>query len=1206
PTEEGVYDIRFWLTSRQIPVLQSEVQVVVLGDREPRPLVIASEERRLTIGPFSHTISESDESIEGDGTGQMPPPLGSEVLVDRLELDYDHPSRELGRGHQSPAGAPTMERAFRAFSRLFPRLSARVASRRKRTTALPDESAGRVTWRAWYLNVEHPGQPHRLVITLPAQLAADATSGSPDPSQEGAALVPESASLTRIQAIGFSVLEPNAAGQLTPVGVDSGLVWSGGSVRELIFRTTQTSRTPIRHEILFWPRVSNPVLLVHDLGSGRPLNVKTIELYQITTDELRTQPRSGPVSLEAPLITPTQYTSPSAPQKTEKGIGKTTGVEKTDSRTTDRRSSDGEAISDEKTTGGQRPSTAEKAAPSNSPGGDVVPESVGSLPRLVGPYMEKPLLPENFGGREAFDENDERSFDDWQTFHAAGTHLVQYLHAQGYNSLLLAVLADGGGFFVGRSLPCNPRYDTGIYSSRGQDPVRKDVLEMLFRLFDRAGLVLIPQLRFSTPLPALEKELARAEVGASGQGAVGIELIGADGRSWRESQAGSLAQGAYYNPLDPRVQEAVLSVVREFVERYKDHPSFQGLCVQIGPDCYLQWPSLEWGYEDSTVRRFEQQTGISVPGAATAESESLKSGAARGGEEYRRRFEFLTNQARQEWIRWRCQQLSRFHKRIAEVVIGAKPSSRCFLTATEVFRHRHFNQQGRAALRQNARLGKTLAEMGLDFRLYADTNRLVVLRPWEQRPSFSVMEQAMDRTINASPVVDRLFAGSHQGALFHHVPWQTRIESLDSLLPWQPAFVWLAVHASPPGALNRQRFVHALAAYDATALFDGGWMVLLGQEAALRPVVQTIRALPDLPFQLCNQQQQPAVVRVARDAESVYLYVVNDFPAPIDVQLVLSCPEETTLQELGSSRAADISSPTLKMRRIRLALQAYDLWACRVDSTHAQVRSVRTGLDPTTRSLLRRQLDSLGEKLTALREAGSDREVALDNPGFEILPTSGDSSSSPIVLADWQLPPSDAPPWTLDTKSPHSGRSSLKLTAPAESTALTSSPISLQDYPFLTMTVWLRSDKKNTPVEFAFEGRIHGQPARQAAVVRVDSRWRKYAFRVREIPRAMERGWIQIVVPRGTTLWIDDISIRLQQFSTDDVRQLTKNLSAASLAWHEKRYADCVRLMDGYWGRFLLEKMPDRQDNRWPARPDDTVRPRTARWLEWFGPSRKR
>ena len=46
---------------------------------------------------------------------------------------------------------------------------------------------------------------------------------------------------------------------------------------------------------------------------------------------------------------------------------------------------------------------------------------------------------------------------------------------------------------------------------------------------------------------------------------------------------------------------------------------------------------------------------------------------------------------------------------------------------------------------------------------------------------------------------------------------------------------------------------------------------------------------------------------------------------------------------------------------------------------------------------------------------------------------------------------------------------------------------------------------------------------------------------------------------------------RLGLATAEDLRQLTKTYSAASLALEDRRYADSRRLLDGYWGRFLFE-----------------------------------
>ena len=130
----------------------------------------------------------------------------------------------------------------------------------------------------------------------------------------------------------------------------------------------------------------------------------------------------------------------------------------------------------------------------------------------------------------------------------------------------------------------------------------------MYREFDREGLVLIPQLQFSTPLPALEESLA-----TRGTRAHGIELVDTHGQSWRLSRGSIRGAAPYYNPLDPRVQEAMLDVVRELVDRYHTHPSFYGVSVELSSNGFMQLPGLNWGYDDKTIQRFEKATGIRVP-----------------------------------------------------------------------------------------------------------------------------------------------------------------------------------------------------------------------------------------------------------------------------------------------------------------------------------------------------------------------------------------------------------------------------------------------------------------------------------------------------------------------------------------------------------------------------------------------------------------
>jgi hypothetical protein len=191
------------------------------------------------------------------------------------------------------------------------------------------------------------------------------------------------------------------------------------------------------------------------------------------------------------------------------------------------------------------------------------------------------LFAENFSAREALDALSSRSLDDWTTFYEGATRLVDYLNHIGHNGLMLSVLADGSTIYPSRLLDPTPAYDTGVFFGTGQDPCRKDALELVLRLFDRERLQLIPMLQFSAPLPELE-----ALVRQGGPDSVGIELVGADGLAWTRNNWPHRGLAPYYNPLHPRVQQAMLSVARELIDRYAQHPSLTGLGIELSGDGY--------------------------------------------------------------------------------------------------------------------------------------------------------------------------------------------------------------------------------------------------------------------------------------------------------------------------------------------------------------------------------------------------------------------------------------------------------------------------------------------------------------------------------------------------------------------------------------------------------------------------------------------
>ncbi|HBL47999.1 MAG TPA: hypothetical protein DDZ90_31920, partial [Planctomycetaceae bacterium] len=254
----------------------------------------------------------------------------------------------------------------------------------------------------------------------------------------------------------------------------------------------------------------------------------------------------------------------------------------------------------------------------------------------------------------------------WQTFREAGERLSYYLKYHRFNSVLMAVSADGSAIYPSEFLAPTPRYDSGVYHSSGQDIVRKDVLELLFQIFNREKLTLLPELQFSSMLTSLE-QLLQDDSGK----AAGIELVNSSGQTWREAKGTSRGQAPFYNPLDPRVQAEIVNIFRELVVRYKGHPSFQGVAVQLSLNGYLQLPGLDWGYDDQTIQQFQKETGIKVP----FDSETDK---------YQKRFHFLTTTALPQWTQWRCQKIRELHQLLADVLQAESPDAQIVFSAREL------------------------------------------------------------------------------------------------------------------------------------------------------------------------------------------------------------------------------------------------------------------------------------------------------------------------------------------------------------------------------------------------------------------------------------------------------------------------------------------------------------------------------------------
>lgn len=941
----------------------------------------------------------------------------------------------------------------------------------------PNRDSPDVSWQAFTLPIKRPGVPHILEITYPSDVP---------------------------QTLGISVLEPNAAGALLPVGLDSGIdtpkdASSGRPTARLL-----------KHRLVFWPRTETPIVLLTNRRRDTPAVYGKMRVL------------SGWDHLPQAL-----------------GI---------------------------KTPGTTLPTTL---AATDKP----------MSQRLLAAYFDRPLFPENFSAKGSLDVWVGRSLDDWRTFHDGGTRLIEYLRYVGYNGLMLSVLADGSTLYPSDLLQPTPRYDTGIFFSSGRDPMRKDVLEMLLTMFDREQLQLIPTLHFAASLPALERRRR--------EGTTGIEWIGPDGATWSETYPSNRPLSQCYNILQPEVQEAMLDVVREVVERYAlRHPSFTGLAIQLSPEGYAQLPPPQWGMDDMTIARFERDTKLKVPGT--------------GPNRFARRAEFLLGTHEQKWLAWRAATLASFYRRVHAELTAVRPECRLYLATVGSLSGSEMEKVLRPTLTQRRTIADAMLQIGIDASLYRQTKGLVLLRPELVLPTGSLGPRAVDLQLQQTPDIDDYFnAQPTAGSLFFHPPQEVHVESFDKASPFKTTYTGLTTQCVPSAEQNRRRFVHSLATLDSQVLVDGGWMLALGQEEALHQVIAAYRALPAVQFNKVvptegDKSSQPLTFRYCTHQGKTYVYVVNDAPFATTGLIRIEAPAECQIEELSGLRPIEKIQRDTKGAYWVVAMQPYDMVAVRFSTTHVTLSRPRVPLAASIQMALGQRIREWAGRTARLCGEEPLPLNVLTNPGFETAGATADP------LPGWHATRQAQVIIRSDTMHRHSGDQSVKMSTTGPWASLVSEPFRPPSSGRVWLRVWLRvADKTRQPhLQMTIGGTFDGggeyyhapapvgaSPVMVAETTTANSQtlarapigteWGEYLFPIDDLPlKGLSELQVRFDLRGPGEVWIDDVQITHPRFTKAEAIELTKLNQLAYVTLETGRVSDCMQLLDGYWPRFLAESVP--------------------------------
>lgn len=813
-----------------------------------------------------------------------------------------------------------------------------------------------------------------------------------------------------------------------------------------------------------------------------------------------------------------------------------------------------------------------------------LPPAANAAPggRFAAAYLHRPLLGRALGATEALDAASKRSFDDWTTFYEGGSRLIEYLHHVGYDGAIVSVMADGSTLYPSNLLEPSGRYDRGGLFTTGQDPLRKHVLEMLLRQFDRDGLRLIPALDFAAPLPALEAEIRRG-----GSEPSPLAWIGPQGLAFQQVHPPQLGRSVYYNILDPRVQSAMLDVIREAAGQAASHPSFAGLAIQLSADGYAQLPTPDWGMDDETIARFERDQGIVIGG--------------NGPQRFAQRAALLRAQYRRVWLQWRAAQLAGFYGRVQRELAAIAPGRKLYLAGANLFSGEELEYELRPTLPRRMTLAQGLLLAGIAPELYADEHAPVLLQPERLHVHGQIERQAVDLEIQQMPDAEQLFPTVRGGCLFFQEPEHLRQPSFDQRSPFQPSFLALVSQRVSAAGEGRARFLHALAANDPQVFINGGWMLPIGQEDDLRPLLAVFRRLPPVPFQAIGQAEesgtsQPVTFRWAGTPDRTYLYAVNEAPFECQCSIRLAAPEDSRVEEITGTRQVAPIARDAEGAYWAVKLAPYDLVAVAFSTPGVQFSRPRTEFDDAVGETLAERIRALSVRAASLRAPQPIK--ALTNADFE-LPAAGDGVSGWRVLGQ---SPEGA---RIETAERHAGNQSMRLTSAGPAVSLVSAPFDVRPTGRVSIAVWLRvPDPAHQPaLLLAMESRrLDGReyyrfaPVGQAyagipAVQSLTGQWAQYVFHVGDLPLGgLAPLQVRFDMVGAGDVWIDDVQVFDLSFSeSEELVEMKKIIALAQVNLRNGEVTDCMRLLGGYWPRFLetyvpVDRLPEKVAQR-PARP---------------------
>ena len=571
------------------------------------------------------------------------------------------------------------------------------------------------------------------------------------------------------------------------------------------------------------------------------------------------------------------------------------------------------------------------------------------------------------------------TFDTWLD------RMVTFAKYEGMNRLTYPIIWYHGPLYPSPTEPAN-YFDWSVASPVNRNLYIRwtthpeDWVEKLLTRFDKEGLEFVSQvtyIRLGSLMEKMNIDLASIQAGAdtinnirsddkvqSGAGDwtgqynvrnfdLQREKQEREGKGWNqcplqygEVPNGGGAGGPIFNPVHPVVQEALLRSVREIATRYGKHPSYKGLHIFCYGSSTLGFGSLRSGYDDTTIRLFEQETGTKVPVDVKLP------------DRFSKRYAFLTsNDMREKWIAWRCAKITNLLCRMRDELVKVRPDLRLTVSPSG----------WRDAGIDYAAITK---EPGI-----AITAGLNALSPCSDSVYASGANECEDVNI-FNTWIERW--GKHRWwacapddaqarelAFIMGKPAEGICRMGSEYAPdgfWWPDAQLRITPAFSGGVHFMRHYANALARFDPMVISRGGLTLDRGHADLLRPFAAAYRALPAKKFETVGENTDPVTVRTVVDGGKRYVYLVNReyYPGDVTVTLTNATGKIVNLSDTRKQPA----TPTWN-----LLLGAYELQSF-VLAPEVGITGITVKLPADITAQLARNAESVLKKISTKKASG--------------------------------------------------------------------------------------------------------------------------------------------------------------------------------------------------------------------------------------------